>query len=427
MQIPFDNRNARSRGGALVIALVLTGIIVVGVASYAIMVSQQNRAVARALAWNSAIPVAESGIEEALSQLYYRGTNAPTNGWTITNNIYYTSRKIGTNGSYYTVNIKPSTNPTVTATGYVLLPNSTTNYISRIVQVKTAKNATAKGGLIARSTITFNGNNTVVDSFDSSDPNYSTNGLYTASKRKDNGLVTSNSKVAGAVTMNNGSVYGEVDTGPGGTIAGSGKVGDMNWMTNNATSGYETGHVNNNANVDFPAIIVPPLGTYYSPSSGTYGGTNYTYLLNNATYYTSSKITMNSGVMAIVGNVELHMDNDLSVGGQIYLYPGATLKLYISGSMSIGGNGIVNGTGKAANLTVYGTSPNAQSWSYSGNADFIGTVYAPNANLTVSGNAATFGSFTVNSAVMNGNGGIHYDENLSTAFRGYIVKTWNEL
>src|SRR5437868_6993115 len=136
MQVGLANNKRKSTSAAaLVIALMLTGIVVIGLGSYCVMVNTQNKAVARALSWNSAIPVAEAGIEEALTQLYYRGTNAPTNGWTTTNKIYYKTRGIGTNKSYYQVNIAPSTNPVITATGYVLLPNSSTDFIKRTVQV----------------------------------------------------------------------------------------------------------------------------------------------------------------------------------------------------------------------------------------------------------------------------------------------------
>jgi Tfp pilus assembly protein PilX len=421
----------RTQAGALVIVLVLTAIIVVGVGSYAVLVATQNRSAVRDLAWNNAIPVAEAGIEEALTQLYYRGTNAPTNGWTITNNIYYKTRALGTNGSYYQVKIQPSTNPVVTATAYVLAPNSTTNYISRVVQVKTAKNPAPKGGIVARGTVNISGG-AYLDSYDSADPNYSTNGLYTATKKKANGLLVTNSKVAGAVSLSASPIYGEVDTGPGGTVTmqGSAKIGDYNWITNGSTSGIQSGHTNNNANVDFPAVVVPPLGAYYSPSAGAYSGTNYSFLLNNATYYTSSKLTVpGGGAMAIVGNVVLKVDNDFTTSGSgfIYMYPGSTLKIYVNGQLTISGGGIVNSTQNASALTIYGITTSPSTWTYSGSAQFIGSVYATNANFTFSGGQGASGQFTVNSAVISGSAGIHYDENLAGLYRGYMVQSWNEL
>ena len=91
------------------------------------------------------------------------------------------------------------------------------------------------------------------------------------------------------------------------------------------------------------------------------------------------------------------------------------------------GQGIVNGTGLASQLSVYGTSTNAQNWSYAGNSIFIGTIYAPNANFTFSGNAGAIGSFTGNTVSITGGAGLHYDESLSPYSKGYIVTAWNEI
>jgi hypothetical protein len=181
--------------------------------------------------------------------------------------------------------------------------------------------------------------------------------------------------------------------------------------------------------VDFPAVQVPSTGGTYSLSAGTYGGTNYTYLLNNANYYASSGITMAGTTMGVAGNVTLYVNGDFTTTSTtyIYLYPGANLKLYIGGAMSMAGQGIINGTGLASQLTVYGTSTTTQTWSYAGNALFVGTIYAPNANFTFSGNAGAVGSFTGNTVTITGGAGIHYDENLSKAFKGYLVTSWNEI
>jgi hypothetical protein len=133
--------------------------------------------------------------------------------------------------------------------------------------------------------------------------------------------------------------------------------------------------------------------------------------------------------MAIVGDVTLYVDNDFKTGGSgfIYMYPGSSLKLYVSGAFTASGGGIINSTQNASKLSVYGVNTTSQSWSYTGGAAFIGTVYAPNADFTFSGGAGGVGSFTVNNVTVTGNAGIHYDESLAPGVKGYTVTAWNEL
>ena len=417
-------------GSVLTITVISLSIVGIGLASYLSLVSAQNRSVARSLVWNSAMPVAESGLEEGLTQVYYNGTNTPGNNWTlVSGQLYHKTRTIGSDGSYYDVSLLLTNPPTITSTGYVRIP-ITGGFLSRIVQLKTQKGSSSIGGLTARGKITFSGG-AFLDSFDSSDPNYSTNGLYISSRRKDNGAAVSNSSVAGAISLSGGGVYGTATTGPGGTVtwSGSAKVGDLTWW-GGGTAGIQTGHSANNANVDFPAVQAPFAGGGFTPASGTYSGTNYTYVIGSGNYYTSSKLTIpGGGAMAVTGDAVLYVDNDFVTSGSgfVYMYPGSSLKLYVSGAFTVSGGGVVNSTLNASKLSVLGLNTTSENWTYSGSAAFIGTVYAPNSNFTFSGGAGASGAFTANTVTISGSAGVHYDENLLGSRRGYVVSSWNEL
>src|SRR5258706_4715886 len=50
-------------------------IICITLSTYLYLVANQNQTVLRSMSWNSAIPVVEAGIEEALTQLHYSGVN----------------------------------------------------------------------------------------------------------------------------------------------------------------------------------------------------------------------------------------------------------------------------------------------------------------------------------------------------------------
>jgi hypothetical protein len=427
----IQNRK-RDQAQVLLSALVVTLTVGIGIGSYLTLVSTQNKSVTRSLVWNDAMPIAESGVEEAMTQLYYEDTNTPSQGWTTVGGKYFKQRSLGTNGDYYTVTIQPATNPVITAVGYALAPLSRTSYISRTVQVKTTKPPSSRGGIVARGSVTFNGG-AYLDSFDSSNPNYSTKGSYDPTKRKDNGQVIANS---GSISLvgggSSGGIYGYTETGPSGTVTTSGgaKVGDIGFISSSTTSGVESGHRTDDANVDFAPVTAPSTGGTYSPGVGSYNGTNYDYLLQNANYYTSASMSLTgTKKMAIVGNVTLYVNSSFSMAGSstIYMFPGSSLKLYINGSMNIGGGGIVNNSQNASNLSIYGLNTTVEKWAYSGNAAFVGTVYAPNSDFKFSGSAGASGSFTANNVFVSGSAGIHYDEHLAPSVRGYLVSSWNEL
>jgi len=61
-------------------------------------------------------------------------------------------------------------------------------YLGRGVRVTAVRSQLFVKGLVAKDSIDMNGNNIMTDSFDSTNPNYSTNGVYIASKHKATGM-----------------------------------------------------------------------------------------------------------------------------------------------------------------------------------------------------------------------------------------------
>ena len=85
------------------------------------------------------------------------------------------------------------------------------------------------------------------------------------------------------------------------------------------------------------------------------------------------------------------------------------------------------------NFTYYGLTNNTKV-EMGGNASFIGVVYAPNADLTLSGGgSSTAADFTgagiAKTVLMNGHYNFHYDEALRKygPSKGYVVTSWNEM
>jgi hypothetical protein len=94
------------------------------------------------------------------------------------------------------------------------------------------------------------------------------------------------------------------------------------------------------------------------------------------------------------------MNNGLKMSGNdsITIATTGSLCLFSGGdSLVIGGNGIFNQNGNAANLIVYGT-PSVTSLTLNGNGTFTGVIVAPNANTKMNG-----GGYDVNDGKLGPN------------------------
>src|SRR4030095_14185296 len=131
-------------------------------------------------------------------------------------------------------------------------------------------------------------------------------------------------------------------------------------------------------NVSFPDMIVP-FNSGFTPSSGTVGGTAYTYLFGAGNYVIGTLNMQANDEMYVNGHANLYVTAGIQISGnaKITIATNASLKIYMGGaSASIGGNGLANLTGNAANFAYFGL-PTHTSLSFSGNGGFTGVVYAP--------------------------------------------------
>lgn len=502
--------------GALLIALV----IAITLAAYLDLTGSQHRATVRSAVWNATIPLAEAGLEEALTHAFVNHTNLASHGWTLSvvglslsnglvlpGPVYYKARRLG-DGSYIAA-ISNGITPIITVQGNLPKPLSRSEMISRTIRIRTVGGAVFARGMVAKGNISWNGQ-VISDSFDSQDPLRSTGGRYDPAKRGDNGSVGA---VGGNVSLGSqGKIYGSASTGPMGTITTgtSGAVGDLAFIASGGT-GIQAGHSDNDLNVAFPDASVPftsttlppggyvtnytivtntaatrsltypaystspvvtntttgttyPTGSPYSVATNvvaiagkgkdaaTTYATNYTYttftyttnnlttnvtttyydhILDSGDYYLSG---MNNVRMFVRGNARLHVDGNVSqsAGSAITVASIATLQMWVSGSLSFGGNATVNNTGDALRLRIYGL-PTCTSASFSGNGEFTGVLYAPQAHMRYNGGgedrADFMGAAIVASAELNGRFSFHYDENLGRngPNSAYVLESWAEL
>ena len=191
-------------------------------------------------------------------------------------------------------------------------------------------------------------------------------------------------------------------------------------------------------NVYFPDVQAPFTGGFTVPSvlgllASLIGGTNYTYALGDGTYQMSSLVMASKQAMIVQGNAILYVTGDVNMSGQSYIYiqPGATLQLYVGGQTTIAGTGVSNPSGKAKAFQYFGL-PTNKTVSFTGNSTFVGVIYAPAADLTMSGGGSTVidfvGASTTSTVNMTGSYNFHYDESLAnTTDAFYVASSWDEM
>lgn len=419
--------------GALIMAAVTSTVLVAVVT----MVAQEHRTLARSATWNAALPITEAGIEEAMSHMRKVSLgNRVANGWTASGtNVVLTRTR--TDGKY-SVAISSATPPVVTSTGMVWCV-SANQYIERRIQANTKGISMFMNAVSAKRAIVMAGTASV-DSFDSANPLYSTNGAYTSTRRKARGDVATNESTPGAISMGgSATVYGKVATGPAGTVTISNpsnvKVGSEAHVATG--TGIQTGYYTKDMNVSFPNVEEPYEWGYNSLGFASIvmplflGTTNYNAHFPSGDYSLNSIIIPSSQHWLVSGTVQIYVKTGVDIEGMLTLMPGASLQIFVkSGTVAIKGNGLRNETGYAGNFGIWGM-PAVTDVNMTGSGSYVGTIYAPHARLYLAGSGGgreVTGAIVANNVDASGNYKLHYDESLqNTGLRNLTVVSWKEI
>lgn len=304
--------------------------------------------------------------------------------------------------------------------------------VRRRVECYLKNNAQFPAGMVAKRTIDMNGNNVTTDSYDSTDPSKSTNGLYDFAKRQPNGDIASNDTVTNTVDvlLGNADIYGQVMVSPSGsvTMGPNGSIGPTLVEGDRATTvaqALTNGWLRTDFQVDVPDVILPTGAASWPalPASGPITAGDY-----KSTLINSSRTVTNGTVrIYLTGNSK---SIQLTGNDAITIATGAKLILYTDGSVDIAGNGVVNNTGRPLNCQLY--ARNTTSVKYSGNAAFNGIIYAPKAAMEIKGggaNGEVSGSIVADTIKMTGGTVFHYDEALRKTGPNslYNIATWRSL
>jgi len=363
-------RYQNQKGFALITAYFLMATLTIGASatftrSYVYMreAEKQKNAIV-------ALEMAEAGVDQAITQL------ASSSSYTGTN---YTNFSSGNAKGGYAIAVTtpsgaPATVRQIAVTGYS--PSNTTTeigYKTSSVKVYTQfPSSNYFANAIFANTSYSNVGNGTTDSYNSGVAAY--NALTAGS----NGDVGTNSTAAGAVSLNgNAIVKGDVVVGVSGNPA---------TVISNSGSATITGA----SSAATTVTSLPTPSTSIASSGAMSIGGNNTLSLSAGTYYYSS--------IAIAGNGRLSTTGDVTI--------------YVSGSISIAGNGTSAYGSLPQNLKIYVTGTSAVS--VSGNGSTYAAIYAPRSAVSISGNGSVYGAVVGNTVSMNGNANFHYDDALGS-------------
>jgi len=422
---------SNERGGILVIAVIFSALVGLALVAYLSMLKSQHTFTHRSKVWNDCIPLCEAGIEEALAHINYRDTTTfGMNGWGFGANAYH--KELNLNDGTVRVAISNDMPPTIFVNGSLRAPLSSLSDLTRTIRVGTRTNQLFPYAILAKGRIICNSAGGRVDSYDSNDPLKSTLRRYDPLKAGDQAHVATVSTMASAIEIGTLSLYGYAGTGPGGTVTlNSGNVGSTLFNDNPLNDGkIETGHVVDDINVYIPDPTLPSnFGGALPPGGGNNGTTtNYTYILS-AGNWTLSSLKLGTGQrMLVTGDARLLVTGSTLISGssEIIIAPGGKLQFYTTGDVDIKGN--VNNAGVAKDFSLVGLK-GCNAITYSGMASYVGTVNAPQADVTVTGGSAFYGAIIANTAKITGGLSVHYDEALKTAppEGRFLVVSYEEL
>lgn len=415
-------RLQKRQSGSVLLWMLIVGLTAgITLASYLTLISNRYKMTTRSMEWNQALPVLEAGIEEAMTHIN-DDSSISANGWTasvVGGAAVNTKLRTNSDGSYYSVAIYngATTSPIIYSSGLVPATFGK-GYITRIVKVTGTRPQKFSAAVAANGEITVSGSGSTIDSYSScAGPYSSSNSLGT------NAILVTNSRGNPAFNFQNGHLYGTADTGPGGTITGNGIIGSDAYNLTNG-SGNEKGWTNDNFNQNFGTNSAPTnTASWLAPGTVT----NATVLTGGNYKMSSFTSSDNQHPMLISGPSVLYVTGDFTVQGSgfVEVLPGGSLTVYVGGSTTtVSGGGFINKTGSPENFTYIGLGGNT-TMTYSGGSDIVGTINAPQANVTISGGASLDGAAIGNTFTISGGSSVHYDT-CSAALGALVMTSWQE-
>lgn len=408
-------------GSAILITMLLTFVISIMVAGAILMVEHEHKFSVVSSNRAQSLHTAEAGIDfviATLQQMVQYGYDWEGNGWDKDGNVLSMNdialSPVGHTAPDSSFSVSVNTNTLITIASGSMAEPGTGGTITRRVQVELEPDWMYRfeKGMLGRDNLNFQGN-PICDSYNSNDGPYG-------------GLNVSTNCDIGSMSLTTDGIDGGGSPVVDGDVYVT-EVGD-------AVGEFWTGQEFDSLDVDIPPYI--PKLTHMTAAAMTGGE-----VINVAgnTYVGVPSIEPTGGSKFITiqgeGTVTIYVDGEVDFGTasdlNIIPDPGKELKVIIvCNGDYLNLKGTLNFTGPAENLQIYGTE-SCTRMEIEANNDSWYCVYAPNADVKLSGNADVYGSLVGKTLDVGGNFGFHYDEALATnsapVLAGFVIKSWKEL
>ncbi len=187
-----------------------------------------------------------------------------------------------------------------------------------------------------------------------------------------------------------------------------------------------------------PQITAPTNLFYMGTAIDAKGSTVTIGPADNGTYTgISLKSTGQPGVLEVYGGaVELHITGDIEIGQscEIVVKDGSSLVLYVDSDIHCRENSgitVENPAKEAETLKLYATGEGTQNFEIKAKSEWIGAIYAPNADVDLYASGDIYGSITANNFEFKAGGNYHYDKALKKVTIDdegvrFVIKRWQE-
>lgn len=382
--------NARSRGSALIIAIIVV-VIVGGLAAAFLTVSLfQGRTARQSAQAEKALAAAEAGIDATLFRMNHWSDGTPT--------MSSTSGVVS--GGAYVVSILPaySGDPST----YMLRSTGSVESTRRGIEAVVSPTATRlyEYAAFGASGVTLDSNSRT-DSYDSSLGAYASqavNGHGSGRHGGENGDIGSNGDVTGASNIK---VWGDVTAG--GTV--------------HVPHGSVSGHIEQNAPPKtLPPIVVPATVSALAASARNVGG-NSSVTVAAGDHHWSSFVMDSNATITIRGPARIVVDGPARASSNTRVLIDSSngpVDFYFRAAVQFDSNTEIRSLNRRPeDVKLQITTDNRSGGppvEIDSNAEVYALVYAPNASLRLDSNGQLYGAVIADRIRLSSNYRIHYDE-----------------
>ncbi|MBL9189746.1 MAG: hypothetical protein JNK23_19855 [Opitutaceae bacterium] len=430
------------RAAVLIVALIVSALIALGLASYLNLNLSSSRLSKRTFNSYAALNLAETGAEEAVWSFNRAsaGANDAWTGWTSTGapawqkfgGFEFGGRTTGWVKVYVDDHAPgPTARPKIITQSSIGAPTDTP--VTKMIEVTLRRRSAFANALVAKEGIVFSGTSTSLDAWNSDpDGNPLTPAVdYNFSLRTDRGSIATAAVVNSAMLLNDAHIWGFVATGGGQPDVGVN--GSIRGADTPAGVMVDPRRIATDFNADFKPVTAPTDGTFLTNIPAVLG------TVGTTTKWRAAQLVLSGNdSLTVLGDVTLVLTQSsgadavrVTGNASINVPAGSRFTLYVEGGLLIAGRGLANANAQPIACQIWGTNTSnaGQSLHLAGNGALKAVIYAPNGDVQVNGNGDMMGSIVARNIRFTGNAAFHYDESLAygQGNEPFSIAKWREL